>query len=126
VTPEGFIENYAEVVFRSAVSTTIESLARPSGRQPPSDRIRASAWFGELDKPDQAMVRWLIAAAAHAAAFGALAMIDGVRQTGPDRYELVAVDADGVRSTISHLPGELHDLFQGVVLAPDGTLLVPT
>ena len=124
MTAEEFTQKYAEVVFWSAISGTLANLIRVPGRRPPRDLVDASAWYIALNEADRAMVRWLIADAAHAAAFGALAMIDGVRPTGPDHYELVAVDADGVRTPVNDQSRNLHDLFQSLVVAQDGTLIV--
>ena len=118
-----FVESFTERVFRSAINVTISGLEVPSGRRPASDRLKASAWFATLSDDDREMVRWVVAATAHAATFGALAVIDGARPTGPYRYELIAVGMDGERSVVNPESGEdLHDTFQGIVMEPDGRL----
>lgn len=124
MTSEEFVELYADVVFRSAISGTIGNLAAPPGRRPSRDLVRAAKWFAGLSNDDRAIAQWVIAAAAHAAAFGALAVIDGVRQTGPDCYELVAVDSGGARTVVNPDGLSLHEAFQGHVMEPDGALMV--
>jgi hypothetical protein len=124
VDAEEFVEAFAEGVFRTAVRGTQAGLEAPPGRSPAADLVQASAWYRALSDDHRAVVGWVIAATAHAATFGALAVIDGVRQTGPLRYELVAIDADGARSLVNPETSEdLHDIFQGLVMLPDGRLL---
>jgi hypothetical protein len=125
VNADDFVAAFEERVFRSAIADTIENLEAPAGRKPPASLLVASDWFRRLGPADAAIVRSVIADAAHAAAFGALAVIDGVRPTGPYRYELTAVDDHGGRSVINPETSEdLHDLFQSRVMALDGTLRV--
>ena len=124
MTPENFVELSADAVFRSAISTTVETLMAPPGRRPPPNLSRAARWFEGLTHEDRATASWVIAEAAHAAAFGAFAVIDGVRQTGPDYYELVAVDADGGRTTVNQGARGLHEEFQSLVMTPEGALIV--
>ena len=118
-----FVDSFAERVFRSAIRNTIANLQAPPGRKPSADLVRASEWFRRLSADDRTMVGWCIADAAHAAAFGALAVIDGARPTGPYRYELIAVENDGAKSIVNPETSEdLHDIFQGLVMLPDGNL----
>lgn len=113
----------ANDVYRSAISGTCRILESPPGRRPHAELQRASAWFSALGDSERAIVKWVIAEAAHAATFGVLAVIDGVRHTGPERYELVAVARDETRTTVNPENSEyLHDLFQGLVMGSDGSL----
>jgi hypothetical protein len=124
VTSEKFAELFADVVFRSAISGTIGNLTTPPGRRPSSDLVRAAKWFAGFSNDDRAIAQWVIAAAAHAAAFGALAVIDGARPTGPAYYELVAVDAHGARTIVNPNARSLGEVFQSLVMEPDGSLIV--
>ena len=122
-----FVEAFVERVFRSAIRVTLAGLEAPPGRRPATDLVAASAWYASLSEDDRANVSWVIADTAHAAAFGALAVIDGERATGPDRYELIAIDANGARSLVNPESSEdLHDIFQGIVMLPDGRLRTGT
>ena len=123
MTPDEFVERFVDAVYRSAVREVRRSLIDPPGRRPGTDLVTAGRWYRGLTDADRSMADIVIAQAAHAAAFGALAVIDGVRSSGPVRFELIAVEADGDRTAISPSDGFLHDRFQGAVMRPDGTLI---
>jgi len=123
MTPDEFIERFVDTAYRSAVRQVRGSLIDPLGRRPDAGLVAASRWYRGLSDADRAMAEIVIAQAAHAAAFGALAVIDGVRSSGPARFELTAVEANGDRTAISPSDEYLHDRFQGLVMRPDGTLI---
>lgn len=121
---EEFVSNFTHRVYRSAIDSAITGLQGPAGRRPARDLVLASRWYLELEESDQRMVRWIIADAAHAASYGVLALIDGARPTGPQRYELAAMAHDGTRHVVNQEGEEdLHDIFQGLVMGEDGTLI---
>ena len=119
--PDDFAELFAENVYRTAVTGTRDSLLRPPGRRPAGDLVEASAWYRSLDESSRSAADAAITRAAHAAAFGALALIDGVRSSGGTEFELAAIDPSGQRSVLN-ANGSLHDLFQATVMRRDGTL----
>ena len=121
-----FAQLVADEVYRSAVLGTLSNLAAPPGRQPAEDLVRASAWYLNLSPADQEQLAWVATSAAHHAVFGMLALIDGERASGFDRYELV-----GVRDDERHVINpedrcrDLHDEFQSIVMTETGVLVIP-
>jgi hypothetical protein len=114
---------FVDHVYLPAISATVGNLEAPPGRTPATDLRKASEWFASLNQQDRDMVLWVVAAAAHSATFGSLALIDGVRPSGPDRYEVVAVDQAGARQVINpESSSYLHEAFQALVMLPDGRL----
>lgn len=123
MTTDEFIDLFVDRVYRSAVSSVVDTLATPPGRRPSADLVKASSWFRSLTEEDRRMVHWIIADAAHAATFGALAVLDGSRSSGPISFEVVAVDQAGGR-TVMASDSNLHEAFQSLATDPEGQLRV--
>jgi hypothetical protein len=113
---EKFVEAIRAEVYQSAQRECIELLTKgPYGRKPQPDLVALSEWFNELPDRDRAMVKKVAKEASHAAVFGFLCVLDGVRVIegyGPKGdLELVFVK-DGSRTLLNPQPGEmLHDVF---------------
>jgi hypothetical protein len=126
LTADDFVDLFTLRVFISAIRSSMAELDGTSSENMPESRARMSAWYQGLDDIARESVRSVIVNTAHAAAFGALAVIDGVRHVGPDRFELIAV-TDGERELVNpESADDLHETFQALVMLPDGTLRVPT
>jgi hypothetical protein len=81
--------------------------------------VALSRWYHSLAPDDKAYLTQAMALGVHAAVFGFLAVIDGVRSVadrpGALKLELHAVD-EGERSRLNPDSGEmLHDLYQSEV-----------
>jgi hypothetical protein len=115
--PEQFAARVKEVVFDSAVNSVMQALERPAGRRPPTALQRASAWFNELDADDRAYVRFAVRDAAHAAVFGMLCVLDGVRSFDDAKgsLELHYVAPDGSTIKLNPHDDDLHDIFNALV-----------
>jgi len=80
VTPEEFVLAVKKAAFDSAVNETIKGLKEgPPGRAPHPRGSALSLWYNELAADDQQMVMESVRDAAHAAVFGVLCVLDGVR-----------------------------------------------
>ena len=87
--------------------------------------IALSLWYNELDAGDQQMVLETIRDAAHAAVFGVLCVLDGVRVIDDPPHLDLRLTATGQQGTTTTLasgsePFELHDEFNGLVHPPSG------
>ena len=124
VTPEAFAAALRRAVFDAAVHdvlTTLDQGAPGRGPHPRADAM--TGWYGELSEDDRTMVTEVVREAAHAAVFGTLCVLDGVRTVDDPPHAtlvLTAVSDDGAVSTLSSQDAEceLHDLFNGEVHPP--------
>jgi hypothetical protein len=73
---ESFVEAVRSGVYDAAISDTIALLLHPPG---PEDLVTLSAWFKQLCDEDQENLRRVAKMAAHAAVFGMLCVLDGVK-----------------------------------------------
>lgn len=123
---EEFVAAVKLVVLDGAVRDVQSNLASPPGRRPAAGLMRASEWFLGLADEDRSMVMEVAGDAAHAAVFGLLAVLDGVRAIeghGPKgSLRLVYVSPDGEETVLNDEAGEeLHDLLNSIAL-PYGNL----
>lgn len=108
---EEFVKAIRVDVMRSAVDDTIKNLLAPPGRQPAPEHVALSEWYVGLEERDRDMVRGVLAEASHAAVFGLLAVLDGVRRIDPAQPpgDLELWYARLEKRT--KLNGDLHDLL---------------
>ncbi|MDD5261890.1 MAG: hypothetical protein PHD76_08595 [Methylacidiphilales bacterium] len=114
-----FIDALKIVVHDSAIIGIESSLRKPSGRQPRASLVAASQWFGGLKQEEQEIVRTIVTRSVHAAIFGMLGVLDGVRaiESREEKGQLVLSfeDASGV-VRLNNTHGEmLHDIYQAKV-----------
>ena len=119
MSPEQFIAGLKESVHDSAITDTMTTLDSPSGRQPPPRLVALSRWYHSLAADDKAYLEQALALGVHAAVFGFLSVLDGVRsvaeQRGTLKLELHVLD-EGNRARLNPDSGELlHDLYQSKV-----------
>ena len=100
----------------SAIEETMSLLQRPPGRRPAPSLASLSQWFNALPEADRQRVRDVAAMASHAAVFGFLLVLDGVRvlegEPVKGAFELRYVK--GEYNTLLNDPRQppLHDIFQ--------------
>ncbi|MBF5041328.1 hypothetical protein FGE12_02945 [Aggregicoccus sp. 17bor-14] len=115
MTPEEFVEVVRQVVMQGAVRAAVSLLERPPGRRPAPKLVAASAWYNGLSEQDREQVRGVAAMASHAAVFGFLAVLDGVRviEDGPDKGTLTLTLRKGDQEWVLNPPNApmLHDLL---------------
>jgi hypothetical protein len=116
MSPSEFVDAIKAEVRDAASADTISQIRTPSGRKPPEDTKRLSAWFNQLSEADQLAVAEVAAMASHNAVFGFLCVLDGVRpiheghQVGELHLSFVEEGKPIVR--INPASGNpLHDLF---------------
>jgi hypothetical protein len=111
-----FIAAIRTEVKDSAAEETISLLQRLSGRRPAPALISLSQWFNALPEADRQRVREVAAMASHAAVFGFLAVLDGVRviEDEPEKGTLELRYVKGDQTTLLNAPSEppLHDILQ--------------
>lgn len=120
MTAEEFIAAVAADVHEGGVRDVLAQLERPSGRRPPPATVALARWYAALPAEDRQRVEQVVRLGAHAAVFGLLAVLDGVRRIDPagGRLELTYVAPDGARALLNPPDGPeelLHDRFQGHV-----------
>lgn len=124
MTPEDFVLAIKKTAFDGAVTGTIQKLrAGPPGRGLHSRGDALSLWYNELGANDQRMVLETIRNAAHAAVFGVLCVLDGVRVIDDPPHldlRLIATGPQGTTTTLASgsEPVELHDEFNRLVHPP--------
>lgn len=124
MTPEEFVAAVKNAAFDSAVTGTMKMLREgPPGRGPHPRGSALSLWFSQLSAGDQQMVVECVRDAAHAAVFGLLCVLDGVRAIDDpphDDLRLTATSQNGITTTLasSSDPFELHDEFNRLVHPP--------
>ena len=74
----------------------MSTLDSPSGRQPPPRLVALSRWYHSLAPDDKVYLEQALALGVHAAVFGFLSVLDGVRSVadrpGTMKLELQALD----------------------------------
>lgn len=118
---EEFVAAIKMVVLDAAVRGVESSLLSPPGRQPAEGLVRASEWYLGLPDDSRSMVMDVARDAAHAAVFGLLAVLDGVRAIegyGPKgSLRLAYVSPSGEESVLNDEAGEeLHDLLNSIAM----------
>jgi len=101
---EQFVDVVREVVMKAAAKDVIRILECPPGRKPAPELTALSEWWQDLDENDRSYARMLATEVSHAAVFGFLCVIDGVRaiEDDPNKGNLeLAFNKDGERTVIS-------------------------
>lgn len=118
MNPAQFVSAIVDHVHTPAIEDTIKQLESPSGRKPPKKVSQAASWYANLSEQDKAHLKSVVELSVHAALFGLLCTLDGVRsiQVSPEHeFQLVSVE-QGVGTRLNALAGELlHDTYQGLV-----------
>jgi hypothetical protein len=113
-----FVDAIRSEVKDAATQDVMSLLERPPGRRPAPNLVSLSHWFNALPEADRLRVREVAAMASHAATFGLLTVLDGVRviEDGADRGTLELRHIKGEASTLLNDPNGpvLHDLLQQV------------
>lgn len=111
---EMFVEALKQYVRDAAVEDTIAHLKSPPGRRVPQKEKMRSDWYNGLSEPERVYVDTIIASAVHAALFGMLTVLDGVRaiEDGDHKGYFELNYVGDKRSRLNH-PDDigLHDLF---------------
>jgi len=115
---ENFVDAVHSEAQEAAAEDVISLLEHPPGRRPDPKLVALSQWFNTLSEEDKQRVREVAAMASHAAIFGILAIMDGVRaiEDGADRGALELRYVKGNESTLLNDPNRpmLHDLLQSL------------
>jgi hypothetical protein len=105
VTPEEFVAGVKNAAFDSAVTGTMKKLSEgPPGCGPHPRGSALSMWFSQLPVGDQQMIVECVRDAAHAAVFGLLCILDGVRVIDDPPHvalRLSATSQDGITTTLA-------------------------
>jgi len=106
-----FVAAIERYVRDGAIEHTIANLKQPPGRRVPIDVKARSNWYINLSDEDRDQVNKVVAIAAHAAVFGFLASLDGVRKIHSEdgRFELFYIDEESVLLNPESV--DLHDLL---------------
>lgn len=122
VSPDDFVAALKTTVFDAAVADVATDLRDgPPGRNPGGRSVALHEWFVRLPSHDQTLVLEIARDAAHAALFGALSVLDGVRAIGDPPHaqlHLLSVDAEGSESRLTHEGEGLHDRLNRLVHPP--------
>ena len=119
MTPEEVVQAVKVVAFDSAVDGTVKHLeSGPDGRGLQPRSVALSDWYNGLAAEDRLMVIESVRDAAHAAVFGVMCVLDGVRvvDKAPDvGLRLTATDQLGVSTKLTDSDScELHDEFNAL------------
>jgi hypothetical protein len=111
-----FVTLIRSEVQAAATEDTMSLLQRPSGRRPAPSLASLSQWFNALPEADRKRVRDVAVMASHAAVFGFLSVLDGVRgiEDGPEKGAFELQYVKGGQTTLLNAPNEppLHDILQ--------------
>lgn len=116
MTGEDFVKAIERVVRDAAVSDSLESLERPSGRRPDQIVVAQSEWYRSLGPQEQQLLKGVLQRAIDNAIFGLLCVLDSVRavEDGVVKGDFVL---NYVNRTSTPLNGldlpMLHDLYVG-------------
>ena len=106
-----FVDVVRKVVMEAAVDGVVSNLTEPPGKRPAPELLKLSKWFLGLPADDRAMVRRALDEGSHAAVFGLLAVLDGVRRVDPEQPPgKLQLWYEG-RQGRTMLSGDLHDLL---------------
>lgn len=119
MTSEEFIDAIKLHVVGSAAKGVLKSLATPPGRSPSAESLAISPWYNGHSDQAKNYVAQVANNAAHAAVFGLLCVIDGVRviESGEQKSEfrLLCIEPDGTQRILNADDGEfLHDLLNAM------------
>lgn len=114
-----FVAALVEHVHEPAIQGVISQLESPSGRRPPAKNVQLSEWYAQLNEQDRTNLHAVVGRSVHAALFGALCAIDGVRalqdgSTGHE-FQLLSVEQGNVERLNRPDDESLHDIYQGIV-----------
>lgn len=118
MTADEFVAAIKVAVHDAAVAGVIETVERPSGREPAECLIKLSSWYNALSPADQENVRTMVTRGVHAALFGLLAVIDGARviEDVGEKSEFTLIQKrDGAETAINSPAMLLHDIYQAEV-----------
>ncbi len=90
---------------REGAESALSLLETPPGRGPSAELIALSNWFHGLGESDKECVAQVARIAAHHAAFGALAILDGSRR--------VEVREGGGYFELRHVAGDVTEVLSG-------------
>lgn len=112
---ELFVERINSELCKGTVSSLLELLDNPPGREPSPDLLKLSQWFKTLDSTDRKMTINLLELTARSSIFGFLCVLDGVRQiedsTEKGNLELWYKSNDMTKQLNSPDGDMLHDLL---------------
>ena len=112
---EQFVEALRSEVLEASVAGVLGQLRQPAGRRPSEELRRLSAWFNALSDSDKVAVEDVARLVSHAAVFGLLCVLDGVRaiEDEPDQGSFLVVYRRGESEVPLNGPGQdlLHDLL---------------
>lgn len=119
MTPEEFVDAIRQRVLDGAAASTIANLEAPPGRRPPEALVSLSHWFHGLTDDDKRQVELVARAAAHAATFSFLAVLDGVAAIEPagpkGELRLTYISPGGEEVALNADEGEeLHDVLNAI------------
>lgn len=110
-----FVAAIRLVVEQSAVKDCLEMYREPPGRNPSTELVELSRWYGALSEEDQSMVVKAMQDAVQATVFGFFCVLDGIRaiEDGPDKgsFELWHVTKDGRTRINDPAKMFLHDEY---------------
>jgi hypothetical protein len=115
---EEFIRRLRSVVGQKTAEEVVAVYERPPGRSPSPRVVALSNWYAALKPHEREMVQHVAEDAAHAAVFGTLCVLDGVRRfdlaNPPGTLELWYVRGEQ-RVRLNRSVGEmLHDAWNAV------------
>jgi hypothetical protein len=114
-----FVSALVEHVHEAAIADVVAQLEAPAGRQPPTRSVELSAWYAKLSEQDRRNLVSVIGHSVHAALFGTLCAIDGVRciHEGAATHEFQLFSTEQGAATRLNEPDAqaLHDVYQGLV-----------
>lgn len=119
MTADDFVNAVKLFVLEPAGKGVLKAFDDPPGRSPTAKAIAASNWYRTLPDEHRSHVADAVQDAAHAAAFGLLCVIDGVRviESGAAKSEfrLICVSPDGTETVLNADDGDfLHDILNAV------------
>lgn len=119
---EQFVVAIRKYVADSIVDDTIQLLLKPPGRQPAATLVKSSEWYKSLLPQDQKQVMTIVADAVHAAIFGFMCVLDGVKVIDDAHSEFQLFSVNPTTNISTQLSGSeendsLHDLYKA--LDPD-------
>jgi len=107
-----FVSALELYVLDTAVEDTMSTLRSPPGRRVDEGAAHRSRWFNSLSTDDADLVRQVAHDSAHAAVFGLLAVLDGVRVIDDEKGVFELYYTGSKRSLLNPPDVDLHDLLK--------------
>ncbi|MEG2804808.1 hypothetical protein [Stenotrophomonas sp.] len=108
---EQFVQAIQQHAQDAATDTTMRNLQSPPGRRPAARAVALSQWYNGLSDQDKANVRAVVGEATHAAVFGVLAVLDGVRVVDEEKGRFELFHVGRARTLLNPGDRDLHDLL---------------